>query len=577
MNHNTLNWLNRGREFTKEDELCPYCGQVISKDLLEKLVGEYTKVYDSIQEDFDNYNLKIDDLILNIKNVKFDNIYFSECTALENLKTDLIDKLKDKKNNLAIKINFDNKLYSNLYKKYYYFKKFVFDLKVLIDKLYINDVTQFIPLNIDESHKLDKNVSGMKLRIINNIIDNSDILVDQITSMRNCFKFINFNITNILKIQQEKIVSNLKYINTKLLQYNFKYKLEEVDCKAKHLKNKSSLLLGLKLVPLNFENVKIKLDKKEVKSVLSEGEKSILSWVIFLLDIDEKINSGNHVIIIDDPISSYDSFRRFTLMDDLLKCSSKVGKIEFLILSHESSFSNVIKSSKNNKFKSFTIQNGLIYEIDIDNIIDSDYKNDLKYLCSNKEINSLNELMKFVIISRNVMDYYKSIIESAGVQFTIEEYEGMYEIASKIIHLQTNEVPLSFIDFISTILENITGNKIEFIISRDIDLNNINFFTELNKIEDIYFARVKINYLAIVALESNGINYKKDGTTKVLINTQKEHNLIKEEDYELFSRFMPYLNVFNHVNDSFGVRRVDCDMIDSSELFNRLNDIEVLN
>lgn len=287
------------------------------------------------------------------------------------------------------------------------------------------------------------------------------------------------------------------------------------------------------------------------------------------MNLKEKLVSGNHLIIIDDPISSYDSYRRFNLITELNTIIDMPASKRIMLLSHEKSFSNVLLNNK--KFKSFVMQDGELKDIDLSELVESDYKHDLLYLKNNRVINTKKALIKFLITSRNVMEYYYSLITFANVKyFRKKEYDYYYSIASSIIHLQSNNLPLEYIKYISKLMKMIIKEKIMFKFE-NIDLSDLNLQTELNYIDDVYLARIKINFDIINILNNNGCPFKIESTTGELLKEVKKLNLLDNDKYIKYKSYLPLLNVYNHVNDNYGLRRVDCNEIKMKAMFDYLN------
>ena len=88
--------------------------------------------------------------------------------------------------------------------------------------------------------------------------------------------------------------------------------------------------------------------------------------------------------------------------------------------------------------------------------------------------------------------------------------------------------------------------------------------------------RVKINKKIIDLLESNHIEYDTTGTTGELINTAFEKGKITLDEYKEYKKFLPLLNVYNHVNDNYGLRRIDCTDIQKRLLFEFVNRIWIV-
>lgn len=120
----------------------------------------------------------------------------------------------------------------------------------------------------------------------------------------------------------EKINSYLKYFNPNL-------KLSKLS------------QFGQKVVyTLQVAGTSLKTDESEysLKYSLSEGDKNALSLSFFLGRIEMLPNLQDHIIVVDDPITSFDYGRRNTTINLLVRLSRRVHK--FVLLTHDLSFAN---------------------------------------------------------------------------------------------------------------------------------------------------------------------------------------------------------------------------------------------
>lgn len=568
----TINWIKQGKKIQKKDNICPYCGQTISPDLYENYINKYEDIIVETIDVVENINTNIDNLIQKVNNFTCDNLYYRDSQIIVDIKNKLLDSLYYKKSHISEKCTLDvTDLKKELCKKVKYFKDFIVDFKSMILDLNIVSLFSLPIVQDDYSKQISLKYSSMSERINNNLIDGTLVktLINELNLI--CRKNVKIykGMQLIIDEQNNTVNENLDFINKKLSEYDFKYLIKKNTISQKNLKAKANPMLELVLVPCNHVNLEKKFSKDDIKGILSEGEKSILSWVFFLLNLKEKLVSGNHLIIIDDPISSYDSYRRFNLITELNTIIDMPASKEIMLLSHEKSFSNVLLNNK--KFKSFVMQDGELKDIDLSELVESDYKHDLLYLKNNRVINTKKALIKFLITSRNVMEYYYSLITFANVKyFRKKEYDYYYSIASSIIHLQSNNLPFEYIKYISKLMKMIIKEKIIFKFE-NIDLSDLNLQTELNHIDDVYLARIKINFDIINILNNNGCPFKIESTTGELLKEVKKLNLLDNDKYIRYKSYLPLLNVYNHVNDNYGLRRVDCNEIKMKAMFDYLN------
>lgn len=89
------------------------------------------------------------------------------------------------------------------------------------------------------------------------------------------------------------------------------------------------------------------------KNTLSEGEKSTLAFCYFLAKLSLDKDLGNKIIIIDDPLSSFDSHRRHITKQEIIRLTSKAKQI--VILSHDQYFLKLIWDDVNAPTRSLHI------------------------------------------------------------------------------------------------------------------------------------------------------------------------------------------------------------------------------
>lgn len=161
-----------------------------------------------------------------------------------------------------------------------------------------------------------------------------------------------------LKKKTDKIVSdNSKELNDKmeLLGIPYEFTFNNIDSS----KSESSFILSHKLDP----------DKKDRVSSLSYGEKNIIGLMLFLL-----ANKNESTLIIDDPASSYDEYKRKNILDMIYEFGHNKT---ILILSHDHIFAKYVifnlHKNKNNtaivsNYKSMTGDIYFMEYFDVPNI-----------------------------------------------------------------------------------------------------------------------------------------------------------------------------------------------------------------
>lgn len=196
-----------------------------------------------------------------------------------------------------------------------------------------------------------------KVKILDNILEMQDIdLINNIAKLKffsiteeiselsnNLDYFIKYNkdIINGIKDSNKKLYEIIKSdeidINNIIKSLGLKYYIEiETDPIVSSGINENEKYVYLK--SLNGNDV-----SQNIGNVLSFGEKSTLAFAIFIEQIRNSTDE-NTIIIFDDPISSYDIFRRYTSLG-IIQTITALQYKKIVILTHESNFLTSIVSN----------------------------------------------------------------------------------------------------------------------------------------------------------------------------------------------------------------------------------------
>lgn len=196
-----------------------------------------------------------------------------------------------------------------------------------------------------------------KVKILDNILEMQDIdLINNIAKLKffsiteeiselsnNLDYFIKYNkdIINGIKDSNKKLYEIIKSdeidINNIIKSLGLKYYIEiEIYPIVSSGINENEKYMYLK--SLNGNDV-----SQNIGNVLSFGEKSTLAFAIFIEQIRNSTDE-NTIIIFDDPISSYDIFRRYTSLG-IIQTITALQYKKIVILTHESNFLTSIVSN----------------------------------------------------------------------------------------------------------------------------------------------------------------------------------------------------------------------------------------
>lgn len=387
-------WKNKGKTYDY-GEICPYCA--------EKFSGDHEKE----NEAFNSYYSKA-----NVSNLtEFSNI-------IDNTKTYLnIDNFK--KIEKCIKENIPNT------DKDLIFTKFMSEATYLKEKIY--NITTFDSYKVEKSDisnlsniLLDLKISTNDLEYFNNenLIKSIDIINSSITEMLGKISDLQKEIGKMNSLVISKMSCCKKEINSFLKLAGFNYEFDIV----KDGDEKNSITV-LKYV--NSDNEKIQVS--DIEKHLSWGEKNAFALVLFMY---YALSKNPNLIILDDPISSFDGNKKYAIINRLF-CNKGDYEDSFynktvLMLTHD--FEPIIdfginhKPTKETNMWYLKNNNGIIQEQKIN--VSSDVLSTIKFYY-NESINEDNNIISRICFLRKYLEHISTKKNSE---------ENAYNILSSIIH-----------------------------------------------------------------------------------------------------------------------------------------------
>ena len=172
---------------------------------------------------------------------------------------------------------------------------------------------------------------------------------------------------------------------------------------------------------LTFNNRPLK--EQQARSVLSEGEKSIVAFAYYMgdiyLKISEKKDFEKLFLIIDDPISSMDFTHVYTLcgiLRDIDKIITELDRVRLLIFTHNNEFMRILSSN---------------------NIVDT------KLILNNDKINDYNTSATVPYI-HHLIDIYNIAHNGADIKHTTaNSIRHIIETLTKFKHFDTSKANIS--------------------------------------------------------------------------------------------------------------------------------------
>lgn len=345
---------------------------------LNALKEEYNKYIESLlmqRENIFNIKGKIDTLINDLKiSYTRSNDYRNGCIIkkiTKNLDENKLNYLKNKNySNKQVKWFSDGKN-TDSYKngKCPFCNKKLSDYrKSIIDKITIIDAKSFEKinaqnaifnlLNIKEPNWMKKkevDKFNKQIRMYYDLLPQFEILTQYINvaSKTNIFldKLEKITVTKEMRILYPEIANEMDNFNNKYS--NIRKKLGKIKSETDKLlkKNRERIndYLNILGIPYEFFETNINDDQKNAEFIiraknskntdmqkdrvnnLSYGERNLIGLIIFLISHKE-----DDFLIIDDPASSYDEYRRKVIFDMLYKCKGE--NTTMLVLSHDHIF-----------------------------------------------------------------------------------------------------------------------------------------------------------------------------------------------------------------------------------------------
>lgn len=467
-----LKWQIDGKNYLNMAEQCPYCTAKMEesrKEIILQVSDEYeTKSIEQL-----NKMLEIFELLYP---------YFEEntCQKIQEIAHNVADITETQK---AFLLEVKHQI-NNLCKQLLRLKHIGFHS--LKDSEKIADELSKYKIDLSYYSHLNSELTVEKVELINSVLD--DILSKA--------GLLQGEINKQKKHIKDTIENNMIEINDFLFYAGYKYQvLIEYDEVSEY-----HLVLRHKDYDQNID---------AVSNHLSYGEKNAFALVLFMYEV---LKNNPDLVILDDPISSFDGNKKFAIMNMLFMGKKCLKDRTVLLLTHE--FNTVIDAIKNMahlfnpgpkaaflSVKSGELSEEVINKDDIKSFVDI-AKNSMK-----SDIDSLNKLV-----------YFRRLEEIRGGN-TLS-----YQIVSNVFHKR--EKPC-YKDPDTGELRDLTDEEIiigESEIKKEIPefdyQKELEKTKNLNLLKDIYYR--------------SGSNYEKMQLYRIAFNENHENDIIKKFINETF-------------------------------------------
>lgn len=289
-----IKWHKEGVNYLHLSDKCPYCANILEEriELIQDLDSNYDNKY-------------IDILNKVLVNTNYLSRYFTPETndilnAIkinnEAITKDQIDYLKRLKNEVE-----------DLYKKIKSLKEVGFYSLYSVEK--IKDLLEDKKISLYLYNHLNSNSMKLKINKINKA------LIKVINKASELQGKINIQKRNIIKT----IETNKKEMNEFLMSAGFSYVVDIIKDEYKSYR--------LILKHISNEN-----QIENVTNHLSYGEKNVFALLMFKY---QAIKEKNDFIILDDPVSSFDKHKKYSIMNMLFRGKKSLKNITTLMLTHD--------------------------------------------------------------------------------------------------------------------------------------------------------------------------------------------------------------------------------------------------
>ena len=354
----TKNWIKDGVLFLQETESenCPFCNQNITDNKLIIAYQQYfNEKYKTALSKLDNFKNNLLDLKTSLNNtelllvhtknqhnLEYWNRYFENKKTIKNLPATLdllqitdsvIELINKKQTNLLLSLpsNEIQQFQSKLFSFYNELTNYNSDLKIINSE--IEELKQRNK-QIEELEKELIHLKAIELRYSTSMI-----------SLCNEYKriWIALRDNNEEKAKKQKLLYDFstsqinKYgekINYYLNKFNSPFSIKKIRSGYSGASKQASVNYSI-----YFKNNELSNNESDditIKYSLSEGDKSTIAFSFFLAKLELSDNLEEKVIIIDDPISSFDKNRRNKTINIIGTLSQKIK--QSIILTHNQNF-----------------------------------------------------------------------------------------------------------------------------------------------------------------------------------------------------------------------------------------------
>ncbi len=293
-NYKWIKWQQDGSPFIDVSENCPFCvGNIKEK---KEIIKKITEVYDSKSVDSLNKMVSVFERL---------NEYFSDETrntikgfigSAEGYTTDQVSFLREVRDQID---RLHEKLVQAQRIGFHSFK----DVEKVVEELATYSI------NLKLFNHLQSDRTARKVKVVN----------DSITQVLGKAGELQGSINKQKRLIEKLVEENSKEINGFLKNAGYNYSVSiNVDKGGEY---------RLKLIHDDIDE-----EVSNVRTHLSFGERNAFALVLFMYDV---LKSGTDLIVLDDPISSFDKNKKYAIVEMLFRKSRSFRGKTVLLLTHD--------------------------------------------------------------------------------------------------------------------------------------------------------------------------------------------------------------------------------------------------
>lgn len=375
-------WLETGTQLVNETDNCPFCAQPLANSnifgLYQDFINDsYTKASDKFELDGDQFELDVRDIGCKIEDLEalvksnseiiktwsdriegFNPQYdFKDLNSLStSIVFECVNLIKEKKKDLLLETNFTkfNQLFDIIFNGFDFsaYNREVQEFNEQVTK-FLNQLatgsTQALQAKIENIEETKKR---FETEVADDLVNHKSLTNDKKDKTRKIKELKE----EIDKDQEDSIKEHKDSINLLLKNFHSMIRVKELDKDNKGKGGSTRLKYVITFIDkeLSVENVD---DNKHIfEHVLSLGDRSALALAFFLSKF-AKANSDNSIIVLDDPMSSLDNYRKDATIVEIEKLIN--NGYQTIVFSHDPFFLSEIQKY------SILSQHTKCFEIDV--------------------------------------------------------------------------------------------------------------------------------------------------------------------------------------------------------------------